>query len=241
MMAGEQEKIDTLQAIELAEGVVIRLRVAGPVPRMFAHVLDLLIQGAGWLVVYLICMLSGLVMGFEVASGLMLLVTFLSLWWYPVFFEASRWGATPGKRVMKLRVVQPSGAPITFGQAIIRNFLRFVDGQPGVFYGFGLASCLATKRFQRLGDLAAGTVVVYDRLDTIPAAGVAQMEEVRPKVPLTRDEARAVMSYRDRARGWSDARRQELADLATDVTGAKGASGVARLLSIAQWLEGGGR
>ena len=59
--------------------------------------------------------------------------------------------------------MQATGSPITFGQAVVRNFLRFIDGMPFFTYAFGLASCLATKRFQRSGDLAAGTVVIYDR------------------------------------------------------------------------------
>ena len=104
----------------------------------------------------------------QVVGGVMLLAWFLMDWLYPVVFEAGKRGATPGKRVMGLRVVQTTGSPITFGQAMVRNFLRFIDGMPFFTYCFGLTSCLATKRFQRLGDLAAGTVVIYDRIPPMP-------------------------------------------------------------------------
>ena len=54
------------------------------------------------------------------------------------------------------------------GQAVVRNFLRFIDSMPLFTYAFGMASCLASRRFQRLGDLAAGTVVVYERAPSQP-------------------------------------------------------------------------
>lgn len=233
------EKLDTLQSVELAEGVEIRLRIAGPMLRMAAYALDLLIRGGVMIVASIGFGFAGITVGSgQVASGLGLLLWFGMSWWYPVIFEAGKRGATPGKRALGLRVIQTSGAPITIGQAIIRNFLRFVDGMPLVTYGFGLACCLSTKRFQRLGDLAAGTVVVYDRIPPEPmVAAPPPMSSARPPVALTADEIRALSVFRERSGLWSEARRVEIGDHAADLSGSRGPVGVTRLMAMAHWLQ----
>jgi uncharacterized RDD family membrane protein YckC len=242
-------RIDTLQAIELAEGVEVRLRIAGPLPRGMALGIDLLIQLGILILTGLLLMLAGVGVGFEVAVGIFLLAWFFMRWWYPVFFEASKRGATPGKRAMGLRVVQASGAPITFGQAVLRNFLRWIDEMPawplawtgGWFVptaAFGLASLMATRRFQRLGDLAAGTVVIYDRVLPEPAVPAPPpMEAARPAVALRPEEVRAVVAFRERAGLWSEGRRAEIADHARELSGDTGQRGVARVMAIAHWLQ----
>ena len=234
----ESGKLDTLQSVELAEGVEIRLRMAGPILRAGAYLIDLLIRGAVLLVGGFLLSLAGVAIGSRVAGGLMLLAWFLMDWLYPVVFEAGKRGATPGKRLLGLRVVQASGSPITFGQALVRNFLRFIDSMPFFTYGFGVTSCLASRRFQRLGDLAAGTVVIYDRIPALPViAAPPPMEPVPVPVGLTADETRALALFRERAGLWSDGRRAEIADQASALTGVKGAAGVSRLMAMAHWLE----
>ena len=109
----ESGKLDTLQSVELAEGVEIRLRMAGPILRAGAYLIDLLIRGSVLLVGGFLLSLAGVAIGGRVASGLMLLAWFLMDWLYPVVFEAGKRGATPGKRLLGLRVVQASGSPIT--------------------------------------------------------------------------------------------------------------------------------
>jgi uncharacterized RDD family membrane protein YckC len=235
----ESGKLDTLQSVELAEGVEIRLRMAGPILRAGAYLIDLLIRGAVLLVGGFLLSLAGVAIGSRVAGGLMLLAWFLMDWLYPVVFEAGKRGATPGKRLLRLRVVQASGSPITFGQALVRNFLRFIDSMPFFTYGFGVTSCLASRRFQRLGDLAAGTVVIYDRIPAAPViAAPPPMEPVPVPVGLTADEIRALALFRERAGLWSDGRRAEIADQASALTGVKGPAGVSRLMAMAHWLEG---
>ena len=167
-MTNKTEKLDTLQSVELADGVEIRLRMAGPMLRASAYLIDFMIRAVVLAVGAFGLSLAGLAIGGKVVEGLMLLSWFLLDWLYPVVFEAGKRGATPGKRAMGLRVVQSTGSPITLGQAVVRNFLRFIDSMPLFTYGFGLTSCLASKRFQRLGDLAAGTVVIYDRVQPMP-------------------------------------------------------------------------
>jgi uncharacterized RDD family membrane protein YckC len=237
-VTGHKHRLDTLQSIELAEGVEIRLRIAGPIMRVFAWGIDLMVIVATLVVLGIALEIAGFVMGDNVTKGVMTLVGFAMSWWYPVFFEVSRWGATLGKRAFGLRVMQPSGAPITWSQAVVRNFLRVVDIYPP-FWGLpGLVSCLATRRFQRLGDLAAGTVVVYDRHEPVPEiSGPPPLKPQRPMVALRPEESRAIVTFRERAVYWSEARRREIADHLQVMTGKKGDEGVTVLSAIAHWLQ----
>ncbi len=91
-------------------------------------------------------------------------INFAVAWGYFALFEAYWQGQTPGKRVMKIRVIKDSGRQITLFEALARNLLRVVDYLPG-FYLVGLITMLCNQRSQRLGDLAAGTMVVHERLD----------------------------------------------------------------------------
>lgn len=232
------EKLDTLQSVELAEGIEIRLRMAGPMLRAGAYLIDFLIRAAVLIVGGILVSLAGIAIGGRVAGGLMLLAWFLMDWLYPVIFEAGKRGATPGKRMLGLRVVQATGSPITPGQAVVRNFLRFIDGMPFFTYTFGMTSCLATKRFQRLGDLAAGTVVIYDRMPPLPViATPVPMAPMPLPVGLTADEIRALALFRERAVLWSEGRRVEIADQAAALTGTTGRDGVVRLLAMARWVQ----
>ncbi len=231
-------KLDTLQAVELAEGVEIRLRIAGPLPRAGAYLVDFLIRVMLLVIGALLSWFAGWALGGKVAGGLILLAWFLLDWLYPVVFEAGRRGATPGKRLMGLRVVQTSGSPVTVGQAVVRNFLRFIDGMPLFTYAFGMASCLASKRFQRLGDLAAGTVVVYVGVPPPRLIGDLPLVDALPlPLSLTADESRAVALFQERAGLWPPGRRAEIANQASALTGAMGEEGVIRLLGMARWVR----
>lgn len=234
----DTDRLDTLQSVELAEGVEIRLRMAGPIPRAGAYLIDLAIRIAILTAGGIATALAGVAIGERVAGGLMLIAWFLMDWLYPIVFEAGKRGATPGKLAVGLRVVQATGSPITIGQAVIRNFLRFIDSMPFFTYGFGVASCLATKRFQRLGDLAAGTVVIYHRMPVMPVtAAPPPITAVPLPVGLTADETRALTLFRERAGLWSEARRVEIADHASALTGESGPKGVSRLMAMAHWVQ----
>ncbi len=247
-MSSRVRKIDTLQTVELAEGVEIRLRIAGPLSRGYAFVIDLVIRGLISGVIAIFVLWSGEMLGsVNVGFGFMLISWFLVSWFYHVYFEYGKKSATPGKRFMKLRVVQASGSPITFGQAIIRNFLRFADALPALAeagtggmtsYGIGLAACFLTTRFQRLGDLAANTLVVYnDAFIPISVTKSSQIEGKSPSVLLLRDEESAVLSFDDRAATWSQERRVELTDQLANLTGKTGNDGVIAVAKMAQWLR----
>ena len=107
-------------------------------------------------------------LSYQWAFALVTLVVFLLNWGYFTLFEAFWNGRTPGKRVAKIRVIQRSGRPIGFFESLARNLVRSVDqvpGIPGVFgiYAVGVITMFVTRQHQRLGDLAAGTLVVRDR------------------------------------------------------------------------------
>ena len=92
--------------------------------------------------------------------GVMLLTAFFVEWMLPAWFEAVWGGQTPGKRLFGLAVLNDDGTPVRWPGALTRNLLRAVDFLP-LLYGIGLVTMLINRDFKRLGDLAAGTVVVY--------------------------------------------------------------------------------
>lgn len=106
-----------------------------------------------------------------VALALVILGQFFVLWGYYVIFEGLADGQTPGKKLMRLRVVRDGGYSVTFAASAARNLVRIVDMQPLFFYGVGIASIVISKSGKRLGDIVAGTIVVREALVQQPAAG----------------------------------------------------------------------
>jgi uncharacterized RDD family membrane protein YckC len=103
--------------------------------------------------------------------ALMILILFLIFAGYFIFFEWLWNGQTPGKRLMKLRVIREDGRPITLWEAVARNLLRIFDAVPGFFipiYSIGLVSIFLSNRDQRIGDMFSGTVVIRERTDEAP-------------------------------------------------------------------------
>jgi uncharacterized RDD family membrane protein YckC len=223
--------------VETPEGVTITLTPAGIVPRALAWLVDLMLRGAAYLVGGLLLSLFG-----KGGTGLFLVFMFLLEWFYPVLFEVLGSGATPGKRVMGLVVVEADGRPVGWSASTVRNLLRFADFLP---FGFlaGLLSMLASTRAQRLGDLAAGTLVVYhEQQATIPPAPRDRaLEALPPPFALRADEAQALIALVERAPLLSPERIEELAALAPALTGDEPARRRTRLLGIAHYLAGAGR
>jgi uncharacterized RDD family membrane protein YckC len=221
--------LDTVRAVEAPEGVEIGLRAAGPAPRLLAWVIDALVRGG----IYTVLAIPLAFLG-KGGQGLFLIVLFLMEWFYPVVFEVQRGGATPGKRRLGLAVLHRDGTPVGWTASLVRNLVRFVDFLP-VAYGFGLLTMLADREFRRLGDLAAGTLVVHRDPEPV-GFRVPTRPPVPPPVPLSRDEQRAVIDFAERLPTWSAQRAQELARQARPLVGA--GDEVERLLGIANWLLG---
>ncbi len=102
--------------------------------------------------------------------AIFIFVMFLFNWGYFTLFEAFWNGRTPGKKIAKIRVIQQSGRPIGLLESMARNLVRYVDQFPS-FYAVGVITMFVTKQHQRLGDLAAGTLVVQDRDQEAPLWG----------------------------------------------------------------------
>lgn len=103
--------------------------------------------------------------------AILIIIIFALFSGYFVFFEWLWNGQTPGKRLMKLRVIREDGRPITLWEALARNLLRIFDAVPGFVlpvYSIGLITIFMSRRDQRIGDMFAGTVVVRERTDEAP-------------------------------------------------------------------------
>lgn len=144
--------------IFLPEGVAFSLPLAGPITRFLAWLVDGLLT----LVVYKlvgILVLPLIVVDRDFGNATQVILFFAAPIAYGIFFEWLWRGQTPGKRLFRLRVVDAGGLRLRFHQVFLRNLLRAVDLLPS-FYLLGGAVCVLSRRAQRLGDLAADTVVV---------------------------------------------------------------------------------
>jgi uncharacterized RDD family membrane protein YckC len=158
------------------EAVAIEHDVAGLGSRLMALLTDSLIQFSAILILILAFNAIGADEG--TAGSVMLLVLVFPL------FEGLWNGRTPGKRLQRLRVVRTDGQPVTWAPVLVRNALRLVDILP-TYYMAGAITILLTKRSQRLGDLAAGTIVVRERpLPTPISMGPVGWSQGIPPPPI---------------------------------------------------------
>jgi uncharacterized RDD family membrane protein YckC len=225
------DKLDTMRTVETPEGVELTLRAAGPLPRILAWTVDQTLRGLVYSVVG-----AGLAFLGDLGAGLFFIFLFLAEWFYPVLFEVLRRGQTPGKMALGLAVVSDDGTPVTWTPSIIRNLLRFADFLP-FFYMFGLVSMALSRDFKRLGDLVAGTVVVYVDRPVAPAQ-LAPAAPVPVPVPLDLAEQRAIIDFAVRAPGLSEDRALELTEILEPLVGGPAAFAARKLLGMAQWLVG---
>lgn len=214
-------------SIATPEGVDLQLTLAGLGSRAVARIVDQLIQTGVLIAVALLAGLAG--GGGSVAGALFLVVAFLVQFGYDVLFETLASGRTPGKRWSGLRVVRSDGGPVGFVASAVRNLVRLVDFLPGV-YAVGMAAVLASRRNQRLGDMAASTLVVRERhggrrpapapVPTTTASGTRSPTAGAGAVAwdvsaVTADELATVRRFLDRRTGLTaDARARLAGDLA---------------------------
>jgi uncharacterized RDD family membrane protein YckC len=217
-------EIDDRFTIATPEGVDLELTLAGVGSRFISALVDLMLQ------IVLLVSVSGVgaavgAFGSGFGAVVVFLADFLIFSAYDVLFEVFASGRTPGKRLNGLRVVRVDGSPVTFFTSAIRNVLRLVDILPFVApYLVGIVTILATRRNQRLGDVAAGTLVVRERTQQ-PSLRELRMTQPQPVPPgyawdvtaVSADELVAVRSFL--------ARRYELTfearyRLAADLAGA---------------------
>jgi uncharacterized RDD family membrane protein YckC len=231
---GTPDILDTIVAAETPEGILLELRPAGLTARCYAFLLYLLIKLAVLYVFEIASVFAG-----RVGIALTIILIFVLEWLYPVVFELSRWGATPGKRSLGLRVIMDNGLPVTPAASLTRNLLRAADFLP-FLYGFAVVRMLLRRDAKRLGDLAAATLVVYQPRPAarIPAIDIAPLA---PAIAVTPRDQAAVIALAARAPRLTSARVDELAALAAAVVGNEGRSGpevTRRVLGVAQWFLG---
>jgi uncharacterized RDD family membrane protein YckC len=202
--------------------------------RFYAFALDWIIRIA---VLYSALIAAAFMQGIGMAFWLILL--FSLEWLYPVAFELTASGATPGKRAFGLKVVMDNGLPVTAAAALTRNLLRTADFLP-FLYGFAIVSILLRRDCKRLGDIAAGTIVVHEP-KKVSRTMLEQVEPIAPAHVLAPRDQAAVIALASRAPTLTVERLDELAALAAVVSGDAGRSGpdvTRRVLGVAQWLLG---
>ncbi|MEA3403771.1 MAG: RDD family protein [Armatimonadota bacterium] len=217
------------------EQIEVSYQLAGLGSRFLAAAIDTFIVGVGTLLLAFVVFIirarltgQGLVSAF---AGLIALSAAILIYIaYYMFFELTRSGKSPGKTLTGLRVISTDGAPISAEQSAVRNILRIADWLP-IFYAAGVISLLVTARNQRLGDLAAGTMVVKERL--APMTELPEEEPEAPELPpevsgevlrmvragartVTREEERTIRRFLERRFDLAPQARRRLASRLAD-------------------------
>lgn len=227
----ENKRLDTLSYLETPEGIDLPLRPAGLPVRCLAFAIDALIRA----VILILTGIAWLYMG-KLGAGLASITTFLLLWWYMVFFEVLNQGRSPGKQLLGLQVIHSDGTPIGWPASLTRNLLRFVDLLPFA-YCLGILSILNSARFQRLGDLAAGTLVVY-QAQTAERRTLPDVPAQPAPIVLSLDEQQALLNFAERHQQLSSQRQEELAAIIAPALQIAPTHAVSRLQAMARAILG---
>ncbi|MDH5572818.1 MAG: RDD family protein [Gammaproteobacteria bacterium] len=226
-----RHQLDTIHLVETPEGIDLQAELAGPVSRGLAYSIDIIIRGIVLGVLSIILLTGG-----KAGYGIILILTFLMEWFYPVLFEVYYNGQTIGKKYMGLYVVNDDLTPICWGSSLTRNLLRFIDFFPFAYLS-GLLSMILSKRFQRLGDISAGSLVVYKQ-NKKQDASLPVCESYPPPVPLTVDDQIAIIGFTERHNDLSQDRQQELANILSGITNKKHSNNIEYLRGVGNWLLG---
>lgn len=187
--------------VETPEHVAIGYELADLGSRFTALLLDWIFITLGMVGIWLGVLALASIMGMRsavtgIGLGLTILAGFVLMWGYFVFYEGLRDGQTPGKRRMGIRVVHDGGFPVTVRGAAVRNLMRLIDVQPAPSFAVGGLAMMLHPQTKRLGDLAAGTVVVRDRTgQPIPEESKAPAPVALGRPRLTDDEFAALEMY----------------------------------------------
>ena len=233
--------LDTDVAIETPEHIVFRYRLAGPSRRLLAYLIDLLLAYTVFSLVAIVVLIASV--GASAAQGIaenaagagvgfLLVLLFAVQWVYFAAFEAWR-GQTPGKAALGLRVVTTTGRAVGLSAAVLRNVLRAADALPLAYTaGFlsiaGFVAMIATRRFQRLGDLVAGTMVVVPErarpatpIVLRPPAQPSEVASCPEDVWLDPDERQAIEMFLRRRDQLGRSRELELASMIAPAIGSR--------------------
>lgn len=219
---------DEILNIDTPENVVFGYNLAGVGSRFLAALVDSLLIGLIQLLflaplfyfLYRSDFFDDLATAWIV--GLFSLLAFVFFWGYYILFELAWNGQSPGKRLAGIRVIRSDGTPVTLSEILIRNLVRIVDFLPSA-YGVGVIVMFADKHSRRLGDMAAGTLVIHDAgavtIETIQPfrpsalrAGVTEEKALEgfPVGQLTRADLQFVEEYLQRRKSLDMATRHQL-------------------------------
>lgn len=224
--------VDIAYRIETPEGIDLQTEIAGPVPRILAYAADL---GLRSIVIVALSIGLRFIPGHS-GTAILLLVSFFSEWLYPVFFEVLGDGQTPGKKWLRIAVINDDLTPVRWSASLMRNLLRAVDFLPFAFLG-GLIGMLLTKKFQRLGDLAAGTLVVH-RGAARERHALPSARATPPPPQLSVDDQLALINFAQRHQELSADRQRELAAILIPALGLEADTAVEQLRGMGLWLLG---
>lgn len=193
--------------VKTPENVTLEFELAGIGSRGVAVVLDTVFQ---YLIIFLVVLLAFPAAGdgiFDMTNMkentayivIALLLIFIVQFGYFLLFEFFMKGSTPGKKIVGLKVMMANGEPLTFTAALVRNLLRIGDMLPGI-YGVGILSVFLNKRYMRVGDLAANTVVVKDKREKHDFPGIRETNAGRPDIHISPREEALLIEYGERIR-----------------------------------------
>lgn len=220
--------LDGRLSLTTPEGVRLLLTPAGPVPRAWAWLIDFLI----WLAA--IGLLASQLLGSKLGNGIFSIALFLTYWGYPIICEVYFDGRTLGKRVLGLQVVRTDGLPVGWRESSLRNLMLAADFLP-MMYACGLLFMLFGKQFRRLGDIVAGTQVIY-RDKPAPRAAAPNAAQRPLPYPLTPDQQRALIDLFERESRLPAGRLDELGTIAEPLTGLTERASFERLRAYAAGL-----
>ena len=236
-MSPAHAPVDTTISVITPENIAFDYQLAGPFRRLPAYLIDVVARWTVILVVGLMLLLFTAVLSINnlgsLAIAAMLILYFVISWFYGTLCEAYFNGRTFGKWMCGIRTIGVAGEPITGTQALLRNLLRLADLLPmaaipsgdetiAPIYAIptgmiGLLCCVGTRRMQRLGDLAAGTMVVVDERQFQPIAGKNDDPRVAPvstflpaDYHVSSSMARTLAVYAERRHYLTPARRNEI-------------------------------
>ena len=221
--------LDGRLSLTTPEGVRLLLTPAGPATRAWAWAIDF----ALWLG-FLMALGIALKNGGKVSQGIYLALLFASYWGYPIVCEVYFGGRTVGKRALGIEVLRADGLPVGWRESALRNLLLVADFLP-MFYLAGLVSMLYDSQFRRLGDIVAGTQVVYREKPPIRASA-SKAEPLPLPFPLSPEQQRTLADLFEREGHLPPGRLAELGSIAEELTGQTGDESLERMRRYAAGL-----
>lgn len=213
--APKHHAVDSIIRVVTPENIAFEYRLAGPFRRLPAMLFDFALKSAIIMALGTAFSMTFGMVSMAMAMALTVVAWHIVSWFYGGLFETFMNGQTPGKWALGLRVLTDNGQPINGLQAVLRNIIRTADLFLG---GVGVAVMMSNDKYQRLGDIVSGTMVVVEQRQWL--LGVAKLDDPRaiqlagylpPNFVVPRSMARAISTYVERRKYFSVPRRREVA------------------------------